>query len=311
MRTLVTGGAGFIGSHLVERLVGDGEDVIVVDNFSTGKRENLQSLESEVEVVTGDVCDGELMRRLCDGVDVLFHEAAIPSVPFSIDHPRECNDTCVGGTLQVLLAARDCGVGRVVYASSCAVYGDTTDLPIKETQATEPLSPYAVGKLTGERYTMVFGEVYGFQTVALRYFNVYGPRQDPTGDYAGVIAKFVELGLAGETLTIHGDGMQTRDFIFIDDVVQANLLAARSANAPGKVFNIARGQSVSILDITKALQGALGRTIVVEHAPARLGEVRHSLADVTLAQREFGFAAKTDVQEGLRRLVEEARSQGL
>jgi len=310
MRTLVTGGAGFIGSNLVERLVGDGEEVIVVDDFSTGKRDNLEPFKDQIEIVTGDVCDGALMRRLCDGIDVVFHEAAIPSVPFSIEHPCECNRTCVNGTLQVLLAARDCGVGRVVYASSCAIYGDARDLPIAETQATAPLSPYAVGKLTGERYALVFGEVYGLEAAALRYFNVYGPRQDPTGDYAGVIAKFIELGLAGETLTIYGDGTQTRDFVFVTDVVEANVLAARSADAAGKVFNIARGRSVSVLDITRALQGTLGRTIVVEHAPARAGEVRHSRADVTLAERELGFTAKIDVEEGLRRLVDEARSQG-
>ena len=310
MRTLVTGGAGFIGSNLVERLVGDGEEVIVVDDFSTGKRDNLEPIKDQIEIVTGDVCDGALMRSLCDGIDVVFHEAAIPSVPFSIEHPRECNRACVSGTLQALLAARDCGVGRVVYASSCAVYGDARDLPIAETQATAPLSPYAVGKLTGERYALVFGEVYGLETVALRYFNVYGPRQDPTGDYAGVIAKFIELGLAGKTLTVYGDGTQTRDFVFVADVVEANVLAARSAHASGKVFNIARGRSVSVLDITRALEEALGRTIVVEHAPARAGEVRHSLADVTLAERELGFTAKVDVEEGLCRLVEEARSKG-
>ena len=310
MRILVTGGAGFIGSNIVERLVRGGDEVIVVDNFSTGKRDNLAPFEDEIEIVTGDVCDEALMRSLCDGIDVVFHEAAIPSVPFSIDHPRECNLACVTGTLQVLLAARDCGVGRVVYASSCAVYGDARDLPIAETHATEPLSPYAVGKLTGERYAVVFHEVYGLETVALRYFNVYGPRQDPAGDYAGVIAKFVELGLAGETLTIYGDGTQTRDFVFVTDVVEANLAAARSKDAAGKVFNVARGRSVSILDITGALQEALGRTVAVQHAPARAGEVPHSLADVTLAQRELGFTAKVDAEEGLRRLVEEARSKG-
>lgn len=309
MRVLVTGGAGFIGSNLVERLVRDGDEVMVVDNFSTGKRDNLEPFEDDIEVVTGDVCDGALMRSLCAGIDVVFHEAAIPSVPFSIEHPRQCNSTCVSGTLQVLLAARDCGVGRVIYASSCAVYGDARSLPIPETQVTEPLSPYAVAKLTGERYTMVFGRVYGLQTVALRYFNVYGPRQDPAGDYAGVIAKFVQRGLAGGKLTIYGDGTQTRDFIFVTDVVEANLRAARSPDAPGKVFNIARGKAVSILEIVERLGKVLGRSMTARRKPARAGEILHSLADVSLARRDLDFTSQVELAEGLSRLVEEARSK--
>ena len=302
-RCLVTGGAGFIGSTLVERLVEDGADVVVVDDFSTGKRGNLAPVIGRIALVEADVCETELVRRACDGVEVVFHLAAIPSVPLSIEDPMESNRVAVGGTLSVLLAARDAGVRRVVYASSCAAYGDATDLPIAETQATDPLSPYAVGKLAGERYAAVFSEVYGLETVALRYFNVYGPRQDPAGDYAGVIAKFISLALAGERPTIFGDGTQTRDFVFVSDVVAANLLAARREEAAGGLFNVAGGRSVSILDLVRVLGEITGTSFEPVHAPARAGEVPHSLADISRAREVLGFEPQVALEEGLRRTM--------
>jgi nucleoside-diphosphate-sugar epimerase len=301
---LVTGAAGFIGSHLVRALTKRGETVRALDNFSTGKRENLEGVEG-IELIEGDVLDSAALTHAMRGVEYVLHEAAIPSVPRSVDDPLTSHAANATATLMTLEAARRAGsVKRFVYASSSSVYGDTPALPKVESMPTRPQSPYAVGKLTGEAYTLVYNRVYGMPTVALRYFNVFGPRQDPASRYAGVIAKFVSCMLAGDRPPIFGDGKQTRDFTYVEDVVEANLLACTAPEAPGQVMNVACGIMTDLLSVIGALNHILGTNLEAIHYPPRKGDIRDSLADVSRARAVLGFTPRVTVQEGLRRYVE-------
>jgi UDP-glucose 4-epimerase len=300
---LVTGGAGFIGSHLVAALVARGERVRVLDNFSTGKRENLAPVIKETELFEGDVADPETVARAMEGVYVVFHQAALPSVIRSVADPLGTHRANTMGTLQVLLAARDVGVRRVVYASSSSVYGDTPTLPKREDMPPCPKSPYAATKLAGEGYCQAFTAAYGLETVVLRYFNVFGPRQDPTSEYAAVIPKFVTAMLAGQAPTIYGDGQQTRDFTYISNVVQANLLAATVPEANGSVFNIACGKRVSLLELVAILNRICGTHLTPRNVAPRPGDIRHSLADIGQAQKALGYEIGVTLEEGLRQVV--------
>lgn len=301
---LVTGGAGFIGSHIVRRLVAMGEAVRILDNFSFGKRENLRGLEDEVEVVAGDLLHQTELQKAMKGVEVVFHQAAIRSVPFSIENPSLVNRINVEGTLNVLVAAREAGVRRVVYASSSSVYGNAKTLPKSEEHIPMPLSPYAVSKLTGEYYCKVFTELYGLETVSLRYFNVYGPGQDPNSQYAAVIPRFVCWALQGHPLEVHGDGLQSRDFTYIDNVVAANLLAAESPEADGGVFNVGQGKTYSLLDLVDLLRRILGRELQWFHTQGRAGDVRSSLAGISRAEQWLGYRPQISFEQGIAKTVE-------
>lgn len=300
---LVTGGAGFIGSNIVEELLRRGEQVRVLDNFSTGKRENIAPFLNQIELIEGDLCDLDVVRRAVAGVDFVLHQAALPSVQRSIDDPLTTHAINATGTLHVLEAAREAGVKRVVYASSSSIYGDSPTLPKREDMLPMPKSPYATTKLTGEHYCRVFYQVYGLETVALRYFNVFGPRQDPTSHYAAVVPRFVTALLRGEPPTVYGDGLQSRDFTYVANVVQANLLAATVPGIAGENFNVACGERYSLLDLLAALGDILGTQVAPVYAPARPGDVRHSLADITAIQEKLGYRVEVDFYEGLRRTV--------
>jgi UDP-glucose 4-epimerase len=303
MKALVTGGAGFIGSHLAERLVRDGHDVRVLDNMATGQRQNILPLADELELVEGDIQSYERVHNAVRGMDVVFHQAALPSVPRSIQDPLTSNATNVIGTLNVLLAARDAGVQRVVFASSSSVYGENPVLPKTEDLATVPIAPYAVGKLAGEGYCRSFWNAYGLETVCLRYFNVFGPRQDPLSQYSAVIPSFISSLLERRRPTIFGDGEQSRDFTYIENVVEANLLAAASADGIGEVFNIACGEQVTLNRLLAELCEQLDTQIEAEHAPGRVGEVRHSVADVSRAESVLGYRLKVDFADGIARTL--------
>lgn len=302
---LVTGGAGFIGSSIARALLKRGDKVRVLDNFFSGKRENLAEVAADIELIEGDIRDAATVARACAGVEVVFHEAAIPSVPRSLADPISSNDVNIAGTLTVLHEAKKAGVRRVVYAASSSAYGDTPTLPKVETMSPAPLSPYAVGKLAGEHYCAVFAGAYGLETVALRYFNVFGARQDPKSEYAAVIPRFVTAGLAGQGVTIFGDGTQSRDFCYIDNTVEANLAAAAApaAAASGRVFNVACGVATTLNDVVKLIGEALGRPIAVTYAERRVGDVKHSLADVSAARARLGYQGAVSFQEGLRRTI--------
>jgi len=304
----VTGGAGFIGSSLTRAIVERGDEVRVLDNFLTGREENLADLP-DVEIVQGDIRDAETLRTAMQGVERVLHQAAVPSVARSLKDPITSNEANIGGTLNVLIAARDAGVQRVVFASSSSVYGDTPTLPKVETMLPGPLSPYAVTKLTGEHYLKVFHHLYGLETVALRYFNVFGPRQDPTSDYAAVIPLFISLMARGRVPHIHGDGTQSRDFTYIDNVVQANLKAASAPGVGGEVFNVACGQRYTLLDLVAGLNTILGTSIEPTFGPSRAGDVKHSLADIDKARRLLGYEPSTTFEEGLERTVAWGRAQ--
>ncbi len=303
---LVTGGAGFIGSHIAERLWRDGNRVRVLDNFSDGKRENLAFAggSDRLEVVEGDITDLAATTRACEGAEVVFHEAAMRSVPRSVDDPLGAARNNITGTLNVLVAAQRARVRRVVYASSSSVYGDRPDLPKREEQAPAPISPYAVSKLAAEHFCSVWSRLYGVETVSLRYFNVFGPRQDPASQYAAVIPKFIRAALDSSPLEVHGDGEQSRDFSYIDNVVEANLLAARAPDAAGEVFNAACGSRVSLLEIIELLEEILGYPLERFHTPQRAGDVRHTQADIKKAERLLGYVPSVNFEEGLRRTVE-------
>lgn len=301
-RYLVTGGAGFIGSSLTRAIVERGGEVRVFDSFLTGREENLADLP-DVEVVRGDIRDLDSLRVAMQGVERVLHQGAVPSVARSLADPFTSNEVNVGGTLNVLVAARDAGVRRVVFASSSSVYGDTPTLPKVETMLPGPLSPYAVTKLTGEHYLKVFHHLYGLETVALRYFNVFGPRQDPTSDYAAVIPLFVSLMTRGLPPKIFGDGTQSRDFTYIDNVIQANLLAAEVPGVGGEVFNVACGQRYSLLDLVASLNAILGTSLEPTFGPRRQGDVLHSLADIGKARTRLGYEPSTTFEEGLERTV--------
>jgi len=307
-RYLVTGGAGFIGSRLSRAIVERGGEVRVFDSFLTGREENLADLP-DVEVVRGDVRDLDGLRRAMKGVDRVLHQAAVPSVARSLKDPILSNEANVQGTLNVLIAARDASVPRVVFASSSSVYGDTPTLPKVETMLPSPLSPYAVTKLTGEHYLKVFHHLYGLETVALRYFNVFGPRQDPTSDYAAVIPLFVSLMSQGRAPTINGDGTQSRDFTYVDNVVQANLLACEAPGVGGEVFNVACGRRYTLLDLVAALNAILGTNLEPTFGPRRAGDVMHSLADIEKARRMLGYEASTSFEEGLERTAAWGRAR--
>jgi len=301
---LVTGGAGFIGSHVTARLLAEGARVRVLDNFSTGSPANLPTPGADLEIIHGDIRDLAVLERAAAGVGAIFHQAAMRSVPRSVADPLGANDNNVTGTLQVFEAARRAGVPRVVYASSSSVYGDRPELPKREDQAPAPISPYAVSKVAGEQYGQVWHRLYGVETVGLRYFNVFGPRQDPASEYAAVIPKFILWGLRNEALEVHGDGRQSRDFTYIDNVVDANLLAARAPDVGGEVFNVGGGERTSLLDIIARLEKLLGRPLARRHTPVRAGDVPHTLADVSKGKRLLGYTPLVNFDDGLARTVQ-------
>ena len=307
---LVTGGAGFIGSNITRAIVAQGDRVRVLDTFLTGRPENLADLP-DVEVVRGDVRDLDGLRAVMAGADRVLHQAAVPSVARSLRDPVASNDTNVSGTLNVLLAARELGIRRVVCASSSSVYGDTPTLPKVETMAPSPLSPYAVTKLTGEYYGGVFHRLFGVEAVSLRYFNVFGPRQDPTSEYAAVIPKFIALMSRGERPLIHGDGSQSRDFTYVDHVVRANLLAAEADGAGGEVFNVDFGRRYTLLDLVDRLNRILGTRVEPEFGDPRPGDVKHSLADIAKARDRLGYEPSVSFEEGLERTVAWGRAYNL
>ena len=306
---VVTGGAGFIGSHLVERLLRDHPDacVRVLDNFSSGSETNLPfaaAAGERLQIVRGDIRDLPTVERVAAGAAVIFHQAAMRSVPRSVADPLGANDHNVNGTLNVLEAARRAGVKRVVYASSSSVYGDRPDLPKREDQPPAPISPYAVSKAAGEQYAAVWHRLYGVETIGLRYFNVFGPRQDPASEYAAVIPRFILWALTRAPLEIHGDGEQTRDFTYIDNVVEANCLAAAAPDAAGQAFNVGCGERVSLLQIATRLEELLGHPVARRHTPSRAGDVPHTLADIDRAKRLLRYTPLVPFDEGLRRTLD-------
>ncbi|MBI3932746.1 MAG: NAD-dependent epimerase/dehydratase family protein [Acidobacteria bacterium] len=303
MKILVTGGAGFIGSHLVEALVEEGHGVRVLDDFSTGRVENLHAVLADVELLEGDCADPERAAAAVRGVEAVFHQAALPSVARSVADPLPTHRAGPTATLTMLVAARDEGVARFVYAGSSSVYGDTPTLPKREDMETHPLSPYAAGKLLGEHYARLFARLYGMETLTLRYFNVFGPRQDGTSPYSGVISRFVEVLLAGGIPVVHGDGRQSRDFTYVANAVAANLLALHAVGLAGQAVNVATGRRVSLLELLETLARLTGRPAAAQQAPPRAGDVRHSRADLGRAREVLGYAPAVDFEEGLRRTV--------
>jgi nucleoside-diphosphate-sugar epimerase len=309
MGVLVTGGGGFIGSHLAGRLASLGHSVRILDNFATGRRSNVLALAGEIELVEGDIQSYERVHNAVAGCEVVFHQAALPSVPRSVADPLTSNATNVTGTLNVLLAARDAGVRRVVFASSSSVYGATKELPKREDMAALPVSPYAVAKLACEGYCRSFGEVYGLETVALRYFNVFGPNQDPRSQYAAVVPNFITAALTNQSPTIFGDGEQSRDFTYVENVVDANLLAMDADVAPGRVYNVACGQAVTLNQLFAELRELVDSDLEPVYAPPRAGDVRHSLADLTRTRQDLGYEPSVELREGLGRSVRDLRDR--
>jgi UDP-glucose 4-epimerase len=301
---LVTGGAGFVGSHLVDGLLAAGWSVRVLDDFSSGRESNVAHALARIELIRGDLADAAVTARAVAGVEVVFHEGAVPSVPRSVAEPVRTNRANVDGTLTVLECARQAGVRRVVFAASSSAYGDTEQLPKIETMPPNPRSPYALQKYAGEVYCRLYHELYQLETVALRYFNVFGPRQDPKSEYAAVVPRFATACLRGEPARINGDGEQSRDFTFVADTVRANLLAADAPDAPGHVINVAGGRRISLNELLATLQKITGSSVAPIHGPARVGDVRHSLADLGRARTLLGFEPEVPLEEGLRRTVE-------
>ncbi|MBI4667938.1 MAG: SDR family oxidoreductase [Elusimicrobia bacterium] len=301
MLALVTGGAGFIGSNIAEALLNRGFKVRVIDDFSTGAEEHIASFVGKIELVRGSILDERLLKEVCSGVDYVFHEAAIRSVPKSMDNPTASNEVNVTGTLKLLHAAKTAGVKMVVYASSSSIYGDGKVFPQKESMAASPISPYAVSKLGGEQYCRVFAKSFGLPTVSLRYFNVYGPRQDPESMYSAVIPKFMEQAKAGRPLEVHWDGKQSRDFTYVGDVVQANLSAIKAPKAAwGETFNVASGRSYSLLDLIRVIEKILGRKLEKVFQPRRAGDVHKTSADISKARKMLKFHPCMSFEGGLR-----------
>jgi nucleoside-diphosphate-sugar epimerase len=303
---LVTGVAGFIGSSIARALLSGGEKVRGVDNLSTGNLENIAEIRDRIDFREADIADLDAMHRACQGVDFVFHQAAIPSVPKSVLDPLGSNRANIDGTVNVLVAARDAKVKRVVYAASSSAYGDTPTLPKHEAMSPDPISPYAVAKLASEHYMVSFYRCYGLETVSLRYFNIFGPRQDPSSPYSGVLAKFITQMLRGEPPTINGDGEQSRDFTYIDNAVSANLLACKAPaeKAAGKVFNVATGRRVTLNETFKLLQPLTSYKGQPSYGPERGGDIKHSLADISRVEAALGYQPTVDFEEGLRRTVE-------
>jgi UDP-glucose 4-epimerase len=308
---LITGIAGFIGSSLARAVLAQGDRVRGIDNFATGRSENLDEIQNRIDFRQTDILDLEGVKDACQGVDYILHQAAIPSVPKSVLDPLGSNRANVDGTVNVLVAARDAKVKRVVYAASSSAYGETPTLPKQEDMTPSPISPYAVAKLASEYYMVSFYRCYGLETVCLRYFNVFGPRQDPTSQYSGVLAKFISLMLQGEQPTIFGDGTQSRDFTYIDNVVSGNLLACRApaAESAGRVFNLATGSRIDLNQTFEALKKLTGFSGPVKYAPERSGDIKHSLADISRAEKHLGYKPHVKFEEGLKKTVEWYRSQ--
>jgi nucleoside-diphosphate-sugar epimerase len=302
---LVTGGAGFIGSNLASELIRRGAKVRIADNFLTGFRENLDEIGGDFDFVEADVANVEAARKIVEGIDVIFHEAALPSVPRSVADPVETHDACVNGTFNLLLAAKDAGVRRFIYAASSSAYGDQTTLPKVETMRPEPLSPYAAAKLVGEHYCRVFTQVYGLDTFSLRYFNVFGPRQNPSSQYSGVISRFIDDFMKGGQPTIYGDGEQSRDFTYVANVVDANIKAMEAKEGSGEVMNIANGEKVSLLELVEVMKSVTGRKDVkVDFQPERKGDVKHSQADNGRAVEWLGYEKIVGLEDGIRQTID-------
>ncbi len=302
-RCLVTGGAGFIGSNLSRRLVREGWSVRIIENFLTGKRSNLTDLDGHVELIEDDMGRPEAANKAMEGIDVVFHQGAVPSVPRSVADPTCTHVHCVDATFALLLAARDARVKRFIYAASSSAYGDSPVLPKVETMPVDPKSPYAVSKLVGEYYCRVFYEVYGLQTISLRYFNVFGPYQDPTSQYAAAIPAFVTSILRDQSPTVYGDGEQSRDFTYIDNVVEANLRAAETEKTNGQVVNIACGEQITVNQILRLINELVGKHVSAQYVPSRMGDVKHSLADITAARETIGYRPIVSFREGLTRAI--------
>ncbi len=309
-RYLVTGGAGFIGSNIAEELVGMGEEVVVFDNLSTGHEGNIEHIQKDVTFVKGDVRNASEVRKALDGVDYVLHQAALASVPRSIDDPLLVNEVNVGGTLTVLDESRHASVKCVVYAASSSAYGDSEVLPKREDMLPAPLSPYAVSKLVGEHYCSVYSKVYGLPTISIRYFNVFGPRQDPESQYAAVIPIFVSHLLDGKSPTIYGDGEQSRDFTYVSNIVKANIMAAQSDKAAGQVINVACGGRFTLNELYGMLCELIGVSIDPVYSDPRPGDVKHSHADISMAEELLGYSVETDFGEGLKKTVEWYRQSG-
>lgn len=304
IRFLVTGGAGFIGSHLVEALLHHGHTVRVLDNFSSGKRENLSPFLKDIELLEGDIRSAHVVKQAVEDIEVVLHQAALPSVPRSINDPTTTNEVNVSGTLNLLDAANQAGVRRVVYASSSSVYGDSERLPKREDMVPNPLSPYAVSKLAGEQYCRVFSQIYGLETVALRYFNVFGPRQDPNSQYSAVIPKFVTAILQGRSPVIYGDGEQSRDFTYVENVVRANLLAATTDCTPGIAMNCACHDRTSLNQLVSSINAYLNIQIAPTYTESRAGDIKHSYADISRSRYEIGYQPEISFKEGLHRTID-------
>ena len=303
-RYVVTGGAGFIGSHIVEELLLRNEKVAIIDNFSTGKRDNVKPFEGTAEIIDTDLANAKNLAQIIKGADYVIHQAAIPSVPKSIIDPVKSHHANVNGTLQLLVACREAGVKRVVYASSSSLYGDSPTLPKHEGMMPNPLSPYGAQKLFAEMYCQVFTKAYGLETVSLRYFNVFGPRQDATSQYSGVLALFIPAVLQGRRPTIYGDGEQSRDFTYVKNVVEANLLACKAPGVGGQVFNVACGDRITVNSMLQQINKITGKDISPVYAEARAGDIKHSQADIRLAKERIGYQAKVSFEEGLRNTID-------
>jgi UDP-N-acetylglucosamine/UDP-N-acetylgalactosamine 4-epimerase len=301
MRYLVTGGAGFIGSNIVDELLRRGHNVTVLDDFSSGKEENLSQALAKIRLIRGDICDLEAAREACEGADYVLHLAARTSVPRSVKDPLETNHVNIDGTLNILVAARDARVRRVVYAASSAAYGETPTLPKTETMPADPISPYGVTKFVGEMYAQVFGRAYGLENVSIRYFNVFGPRQDPSSQYSGVLSRFILALLEGSAPVVYGDGEQSRDFTYVENVVDVSLRACEAPGVSGKVFNGGTGVRISLNDVLRLLGQIMGASVRAKYDPPRAGDILHSQADISLAAKFLGYSPRVGFEEGLRR----------